>query len=490
MKTYNMLAILGVLSIMLCCKGEAPRQKFPATTVTIIFKDVPNQSSTDRFEGNMLAMPEASLIYVDSALNKCHYNPRSIGYDTITIAAPFGYAEIYHRNQVVENVRYLLMAGDTVLFTYGENLRPMIQSLRSNRNTWLYNLPYRDYRAIQPNGYSTQTVLNEFNYMLAYKAMNHPKRNLLAETLAKYKSYYIDLDSLRPIWQACRHDMMSRFDSLETVGVLPPVYADYYRQMVAYSKSDRVAPLPSDSLMHYIFHHNRALNYQYRVANKDDSAPQRFDLIAADTSLSLIVRNAILRDIMSLIENGGYWKPYPDDVIEHYRGRYRDITGDSTSFVTVSVNKENLLHEGYSSDLILEGLDGTQVAFENVLRKNTGKVIYVDLWASWCGPCRAGMPDAKKLREDYKGKDVVFLYLAINDTGQNWRNAVRSCETDYLGENYRILNAEDSRFLREIKHAKIPHMLLYDRTGKLVDTDAPRPENKQIKDKINSLLSS
>lgn len=489
MKIYCIFGIAGVFSILcLSCIKETLTQQLPERSVTIIFKDAPDQSSTQRFGGNLLTLPDATLMYVDSTLNKCYYTPRNIGYDTLTIAAPYGYAEILHCNQVIENVRYLLMAGDTVLFTYGANLRPQIQSLCSDRNTWLYNIPNEDLRAVQPIGYSTKTILNNFYYQIAYKALNHSKQNYPTETLAKYKSYYIDLDSLRSIWETCRQDMLFRFDSLETIGALPSVYANYYRQLISEAGTDIAVSIPSDSLMHYISHYNQTLDYQYHVAKKGDKSLRRFDLIAADTSLTPNARKAILRDIMLLIEKGDYMQPYPDKVIKEYQMRYRELTGDSISFVFASMNKDNLLPTGYSNDLILEGLDGEKIAFEYILRKNKDKVIYVDLWASWCAPCRSGMPAAKKLREQFKGKDVVFIYLAINDTMQDWRRAVGSCETDYLGENYRILNSEDSRFLREIKHTKIPHMLLYDRTGKLVDRDAPRPEDEQIKDMINRLL--
>mgnify|MGYP006976085778 CR=1 FL=1 len=60
--------------------------------------------------------------------------------------------------------------------------------------------------------------------------------------------------------------------------------------------------------------------------------------------------------------------PYPAEVVERYRARYRELTGDSTSFFSVTVNRENLLPEGYSNDLILEDLNGGQVAFEHVLQ--------------------------------------------------------------------------------------------------------------------------
>ncbi|MEG2151627.1 MAG: hypothetical protein RRY36_10485, partial [Bacteroidaceae bacterium] len=72
-----------------------------ATTVTVIFQDAPAQSMTKRFGGTLQALPEGTFIYVDSMQQRVYYTPRSIGQDTLIISAPFGYAEVIHRNQAI-----------------------------------------------------------------------------------------------------------------------------------------------------------------------------------------------------------------------------------------------------------------------------------------------------------------------------------------------------------------------------------------------------
>lgn len=479
--------LLFLACLITCCTYPNQDRRLQLNQVVIIFDNAPAQSMTDRC-GGIARGPESTLTFVDTLLRRIFYVPRTIGYDTLVVPASYGYAEVFHRNQALEEMPYLLQAGDTVLFTYESTLRPQMRSLISDDNTRLYNLLWSDPRAVHPNGYSTSAILTNDRYILADRTLKDKNTQFSDEIIKACRKYHIDLDSLRPLYEAFRNDLSAKLDSFASDGVIPPVYVQYYKRLLSGNRALMELSACSDSLLSYISNWNLIYSYFSRKAVTARST-DCFDEIARDTALPVLAKNAYLHEQMFRIQAGDFWRPYPAEVVERYRVRYRELTGDSTSFFPVTVNKENLLPEGYSNDLILEGLDGEQVAFEQVLHKHRGKVIYVDLWASWCAPCRGGMPAAKRLREAYKGRDVVFLYLAVNDTSPAWRSAVKSCQTDYLGENYRVLNGDDSRFLREIKHTKIPHMLLYDRTGKLVDTDAPRPEEEQLKNEIFELLN-
>ena len=103
-----------------------------------------------------------------------------------------------------------------------------------------------------------------------------------------------------------------------------------------------------------------------------------------------------------------------------------------------------------------------------MLEKHKGKLIYLDFWASWCAPCVRSMKSAKKLREKYRGKDVVFIYLAYNDKVDKWKSSVKKNKVDYLSECYFIENSKMSKFLVDIKLKTIPRYLLYDKEGKLI----------------------
>ena len=79
--------------------------------------------------------------------------------------------------------------------------------------------------------------------------------------------------------------------------------------------------------------------------------------------------------------------------------------------------------------------------------------------------------------------------MAVNDKEQNWHQAIEDCQTDYLGDNYLVLNTATAALLNEIKFKTIPRLLLYDKNGELVDTDAPRPSSSQIQSLIDKYLA-
>lgn len=454
--------------------------------VTIIFQNAPQQNSSEYFRG-LRRNPEYTIAYVDTLLHKNFYIPKNIGYDTLSIPAKYGFVEILHRYNLIEDVPYLLIAGDSVLFTYDEYNRPNIKSLKSEANTRIYNVLWSDPRSIQSNGYSINAILNESRFGQAYKLIKEGKTPQVLINELGYDKLYCNLDSLQQVYLQYTESIKLKFDTLVSSGVISKNHADYYFCKIGLKQQSVDDVIQNDSLKYYISNYTLLLSnrHNYTKAPKGTKAPQLFDLIAADSSLQTTTRNIMLRETLYGIQNTG-WTPYPPQLVAKYEEKYRQITGDSLSY-NKTINNKNTISE-YSADLLLKNFNGEEFKWQNVINKYKGKVIYVDFWASWCTPCRAEMPEAKQLRESYKDKDVVFVYLAVNDKEQNWRQAVKDCQTDYLGDNYFVSNTSTANLLKEIKFNTIPRLLLYDKNGKLVDTDAPHPSSEQIQPLIDKYL--
>lgn len=102
--------------------------------------------------------------------------------------------------------------------------------------------------------------------------------------------------------------------------------------------------------------------------------------------------------------------------------------------------------------------------FDTIMKKYRGKVIFVDFWATWCGPCRSGMERIKPLKEEMKGKDVVFVYLTNpSSPKKTWEMLIPDIE----GEHYYLTQDEWNATAARFKVSGIPHYVLVDKSGKI-----------------------
>jgi thiol-disulfide isomerase/thioredoxin len=109
-----------------------------------------------------------------------------------------------------------------------------------------------------------------------------------------------------------------------------------------------------------------------------------------------------------------------------------------------------------------------------------GKVIYLDLWASWCVPCRAEIPSLKELFNQYKNDDrVVFIGIAVSDGQQEWLNAIVKDQPDWL----QLLDKDNTVWKSYVANS-IPRYIVIDKKGNIVNFDAPRPSEKNKIEKI------
>ena len=104
--------------------------------------------------------------------------------------------------------------------------------------------------------------------------------------------------------------------------------------------------------------------------------------------------------------------------------------------------------------------------FDAIMKKYKGNVVFVDFWATWCGPCRSGMQTMKPLKEELKNEKIKFVYLT-NPTSPKttWETMI----PDIDGEHYYLTQDEWNTIAARFKVSGIPHYVLVDKTGKVVN---------------------
>jgi thiol-disulfide isomerase/thioredoxin len=119
--------------------------------------------------------------------------------------------------------------------------------------------------------------------------------------------------------------------------------------------------------------------------------------------------------------------------------------------------------------------------------KFKGKVVYIDIWTTWCAPCRLEIPHAIRLHNYFKVKNIAFVNLCLESNKNEWQKMIKS--KNIKGYNY-FLNQAQSQMLRaKLEFDGYPTYLIIDKKGNLVNKNAPRPSsNEDIKDVLNKWI--
>ncbi|MBV7528743.1 TlpA disulfide reductase family protein [Chitinophaga sp. sic0106] len=130
-----------------------------------------------------------------------------------------------------------------------------------------------------------------------------------------------------------------------------------------------------------------------------------------------------------------------------------------------------------------EDTNGKMVAFNDL----KGKVVVVDVWATWCGPCKAELPFLQKLEEEMEGKNVTFVGCSVDEAKdkEKWKQFVK--DKDMKGVQIFVNGWSEVTKFYGING--IPRFMVFDQQGKIVNIDAPRPSTPELKALIEKLLA-
>lgn len=121
----------------------------------------------------------------------------------------------------------------------------------------------------------------------------------------------------------------------------------------------------------------------------------------------------------------------------------------------------------------LEGITEGEQILRKIIEPWKGKIILIDVWGTWCGPCKEAMKHSQELYERMKPYDMFFLYMANNSNEISWKNVIN--EYNVTGENVGHVNlpADQQSAVEDfLKVNSYPSYFLIDREGHLLEVNA------------------
>jgi thiol-disulfide isomerase/thioredoxin len=194
---------------------------------------------------------------------------------------------------------------------------------------------------------------------------------------------------------------------------------------------------------------------------------------------SQIIKNRLIQygvyDIN--IENANYKNIYNE---------FFSITNDPKikEILTINYNNTIAVEPGKPSPTFnYENHKGGTTSLESL----KGKFVYIDVWATWCGPCREEIPYLEKVEEQFQGKNIVFVSISIDNSEdrEKWRNLIT--EKKMSGVQLMADKEWDSKFIKQYNIRGIPKFILIDTNGSILNAQAPKPSDPKLIELFNSL---
>ena len=128
--------------------------------------------------------------------------------------------------------------------------------------------------------------------------------------------------------------------------------------------------------------------------------------------------------------------------------------------------------------------DGKKVSLSDL----KGKIVYVDVWATWCVPCRGEFPDSKKVVKEFEGNDnIAFLFVSIDKDVAAWKKLLPDSSIPNGIHINQVQNQQPGDIWESYHIWGIPRYILINADGNMIQTHAARPSSGKIIDQLHHL---
>lgn len=177
-------------------------------------------------------------------------------------------------------------------------------------------------------------------------------------------------------------------------------------------------------------------------------------------------------------------KPLSDKQIENIKSYFKN---KEITKILLKKNEDIMKVAQYNSNPVIKETPAVpqKELMPAIINQYKEKVVLVDFWATWCGPCLAAMKEFREAKDSYKNKDIVFVYITNTSSPLNlWKDKIKGIG----GEHYYLTKGEWNSLQDSFDFIGIPTYQLYDTNGKLEKQFSGYPGTNEMKIMIEQLL--
>jgi thiol-disulfide isomerase/thioredoxin len=262
-------------------------------------------------------------------------------------------------------------------------------------------------------------------------------------------------------------------------------FPDYYRNMEI---SDITS---SDKLLDYPYGMGIVMRYhmlQPTVKSESLTEEQKKALRAPMSMLTYTLPQIVDDKIKgeTVLMQTNYIKTYDGFLdYENKYGKYLITPSQKERFRNIITKVADNAQGQTAIDFKFTDKTGKEIALSDL----KGKVVYIDIWATWCGPCRKEFPHFKKLEAEYHGNDnIAFMGISVDETKdkQKWLDFLQ--KEQLPGLQVFAGDAANAALMKPYKVTAIPHYILVGKDGKLISAKAPNPSSDEIRVALDAAL--
>jgi thiol-disulfide isomerase/thioredoxin len=172
-------------------------------------------------------------------------------------------------------------------------------------------------------------------------------------------------------------------------------------------------------------------------------------------------------------------EPYFRDVITKKNDYYKQLMKEKAEAVN------SVIHPSSN----VEGLTDGKAIIDKIVEPYQGKIVYLDIWGTWCAPCKRKLSESHKLKAELKDYDIVYLYLANRSPEKSWKNVIAEYNlTEPNCVHYNLPADQQHAVEQYVGLTGYPTYRLFDKQGRMHHLNWLDDENlSEFKKKLDAL---